>query len=328
MANTVIRLKKSSISGHSPTTLEHGELAINYTDGKLFYKDDANVIQRISGGANSFMYMNVNSTMLVAGVLADVLTVNAGDNIEINTDALTNKYTITANLLPAFRVANAAFALANDMYNVSTVVSNTAPANPVQGKLWWNSILGTMFVYYVDPDGTASWVEAVPNGGGVTGGGGTTANLTPVFQVANGAFDKANAANVLAYNTGIGANNYAGVMANAANVYAASLTPNLAPVFIVANAAFNAANNAVTDYSPAFNKANAAYVVANAAFDKANTTGYSSSSVTSMPTGDLAELETYVGQTTSADAFGVSLIPTFNLMDPIGRLETTDFGTL
>ena len=140
MANTVIRLKKSSVSGRSPTTLEHGELAINYTDGKLFYKDDANVIQRISGGANSFMYMNVNSTMLVAGVLADVLTVNAGDNIEINTDALTNKYTITANLQPSFRVANAAFALANNLYNAALVISNTAPTNPVHGKLWWHKI--------------------------------------------------------------------------------------------------------------------------------------------------------------------------------------------
>jgi hypothetical protein len=250
MANTVIRLKKSSISGRSPNTLEHGELAINYTDGKLFYKDDANVIQRISGGANSFMYMNVNGTMLVAGVLADVLTINAGNNIEINTDVLTNKYTITANLQPSFRVANAAFALANNLNNVALVVSNTAPSNPVQGKLWWHNTIGTLFVYYVDEDGTASWVEAVPNGGGVTdGGGGGSTDLTPVFTktnaaytVANAAFAKANSANVLAYNTGIGANaysnsllvtaraytntsttaanNYAGVMANSANGYA------------------------------------------------------------------------------------------------------------
>lgn len=120
MANTVIRLKKSSVSGRSPTTLDWGELAINYTDGKLFYRDDANVIQRISGGANSFMYMNVAGTMLVAGVLADVLTINSGNNISMNVDALTNRYTVNANLNPAYiytnDVVNAALAYANNTF--------------------------------------------------------------------------------------------------------------------------------------------------------------------------------------------------------------------
>lgn len=288
MANTVIRLKKSSISGRSPTTLEHGELAINYTDGKLFYKDDANVIQRISGGANSFMYMNVNSTMLVAGVLADVLTVNAGDNIEINTDALTNKYTITANLFPAFRVANAAFALANDLNNIALVVSNTAPTNPVQGKLWWHNTIGTLFVYYVDQDGTASWVEAVPNGGGVTTSGGGTTDYSPAFNVANAAFAKANTVNTYAY----------GVAVNAA-------------------AAFNAANNAVTDFSPAFNKANNSYIVSNAAFDKAN-----SSNVLAYNTGIGAN--NYAGaMANAANAFASSLTPD---LSPVFIVTNSAFG--
>ena len=51
-----------------------------------------------------------------------------------------------------------------------------------------------------------------------------------------------------------------------------------------------------------------------------------SSSVTTIPTGDYGTGESYISPST--DAFGVSLIATFNLMDPIGRLETTDFGTL
>ena len=49
-----------------------------------------------------------------------------------------------------------------------------------------------------------------------------------------------------------------------------TISANLKPAFDIANAAFNAANNAITDYSPAFNKANASYTVANAAFDYAN----------------------------------------------------------
>ena len=47
-----IKLKKSSVSGKEPTTsdLVHGEIALNYADGVLFYKDVNNTISNISGG--------------------------------------------------------------------------------------------------------------------------------------------------------------------------------------------------------------------------------------------------------------------------------------
>jgi len=44
MTNTVIALKKSSIPGSSPADLANGEIAINYADGLLFYKDSSNTI--------------------------------------------------------------------------------------------------------------------------------------------------------------------------------------------------------------------------------------------------------------------------------------------
>lgn len=43
MAN-VIKIKNSGITTHAPTSLEFGELAINYVDGTLFYKDSSNTI--------------------------------------------------------------------------------------------------------------------------------------------------------------------------------------------------------------------------------------------------------------------------------------------
>ena len=45
-------LKKSSVTGKIPLAadLDYGELAINYTDGKLFYKTSSNSISEISGG--------------------------------------------------------------------------------------------------------------------------------------------------------------------------------------------------------------------------------------------------------------------------------------
>ena len=43
MAN-VIKLKNSGTANSAPTSLEVGELAINYADGLLFYKDSSNTI--------------------------------------------------------------------------------------------------------------------------------------------------------------------------------------------------------------------------------------------------------------------------------------------
>lgn len=43
MAN-VIKIKNSGTASSSPTSLEYGELAINYADGKLFYKNSSNTI--------------------------------------------------------------------------------------------------------------------------------------------------------------------------------------------------------------------------------------------------------------------------------------------
>ena len=45
--STNIKLKKSSIAGRIPSTsdLDYGELAINYADGKLFYKNSSNQIK-------------------------------------------------------------------------------------------------------------------------------------------------------------------------------------------------------------------------------------------------------------------------------------------
>ena len=47
-----IRLKKSSVTGKEPlaSDLEYGELALNYADGVLYYKNNNNIIANISGG--------------------------------------------------------------------------------------------------------------------------------------------------------------------------------------------------------------------------------------------------------------------------------------
>jgi len=62
MANTV-KLKKSSVLGKIPQSadLDYGELALNYADGKLYFKDSSNVIQLF--GASSATDTLTNKTL-------------------------------------------------------------------------------------------------------------------------------------------------------------------------------------------------------------------------------------------------------------------------
>lgn len=52
MANTV-KIKNSGTASNTPNSLEYGELAINYADGKLFYKNTSNQIVEFSNSSSS-----------------------------------------------------------------------------------------------------------------------------------------------------------------------------------------------------------------------------------------------------------------------------------
>ena len=166
MPNTVIALKKSSTPGSIPlpANLANGELAINFADGKLFYKNTAGQVAEISGagggggGGNYFGTINANGTLVVSDTTNDVLTIIPGTGISIVGDAINDTITITAtgNAVAggseaAFNQANAAFNKANSIL----VVSNTAPTNT---SLWFNSDIGKLFVYYQDAD-SSQWID-------------------------------------------------------------------------------------------------------------------------------------------------------------------------
>lgn len=113
MANTVIAHKKSATPGAAPPTLANGELAINYADGIIFYKNANGVISSIQTGSN-FSTINANGSLIVADSPADILTVIAGANINITGDPVTDSITISASLAagdptPAFNQANTAY---------------------------------------------------------------------------------------------------------------------------------------------------------------------------------------------------------------------------
>ena len=95
MANTVIALKKSATPSSVPSNLANGELAINYADGKLYYKAANGTIASISGNEpNYFGTVNANNTLVVADTPGDIFTIAAGKNIDIVGDAVNDKLTV------------------------------------------------------------------------------------------------------------------------------------------------------------------------------------------------------------------------------------------
>jgi len=76
-----IKLKKSSVTGKVPlgTDLDYGELAINYADGKLYYKNSSNAIKVFSDSDN--VQTQINNSL--AGV-------GGGGGVDILDDSDTN----------------------------------------------------------------------------------------------------------------------------------------------------------------------------------------------------------------------------------------------
>ena len=132
--NTTIQIKKSGTTGTSPSALNYGELALNYYDGKLYYKNSSGNISYFYGANNGpgFATANANNNLILATTPNDTLSFLPDNGISIT--ACTTSKTITvgggsiytaannaANIsTAAFIQANAAFAVAN-----SAVYANT-----------------------------------------------------------------------------------------------------------------------------------------------------------------------------------------------------------
>jgi hypothetical protein len=98
IANTIVLLKKSATPGNAPSALANGEVAINYADGKLYYKNTSGVITYISSGAttNSFATINANSSLIFATSNTDILSIAPGNNITISTNTISKTITISS----------------------------------------------------------------------------------------------------------------------------------------------------------------------------------------------------------------------------------------
>jgi len=78
-----IILKKSSVVGKTPLTgdLAYGELALNYADGKLFYKSSNNTIEYLANGGTFTNALAITSSTQSSSTSTGALTVTGGVGI-------------------------------------------------------------------------------------------------------------------------------------------------------------------------------------------------------------------------------------------------------
>jgi hypothetical protein len=96
--NTLIQLKKSGVSGNVPSSLQQGELGINYADGVLYYQSSSGLIKSISGsGGNTFSTINVSSSLIFASSNNDILSLVAGNNVTLTANTVSKSIIIDAS---------------------------------------------------------------------------------------------------------------------------------------------------------------------------------------------------------------------------------------
>lgn len=231
MANTVIALKKSGTVSAAPSALANGELAINYADGKLFYKNVTGSIVAITSGApssNSFATINANGSLITAVSNNSTLTLIAGSGIGMTSDIINDIITITANIKPAFDQANS---------KTYTFEQNTAPSTANAADLWVNTDTGVIYQNFGNTTNPV-WAEFGPTGTLSNTAPGIVA--TPNLNFTDGTYQTTSAtvigtagnnytitvgasSNAWANTVGIAGNNYATVMDTAGNNYTVSV---------------------------------------------------------------------------------------------------------
>jgi hypothetical protein len=184
MANTVIQLRHSTLTGNVPSTLANGEISINNRDGKFFYSTPAGAIithypYTGPAGLNQEVQFNDSGVLgsdsgLTYNKTTDVLTVVGG--------AIVGGINVAPQIQFAYNHANAAYATANT--KDFTFYQDTAPSTANSRDAWIDTDTGVLYKNFGNVTNPV-WVETGPTGfsnvsGALAGDLVVSGNITPL----------------------------------------------------------------------------------------------------------------------------------------------------
>jgi len=263
MANTVIQLKHSTLTGNVPSSLANGEISINSRDGKFFYSTPTGTVITHypylgPAGLNKEVQFNDSGTLgSSSGLAFDKIS----GSLNVSTSLIVSGRDLGAYANAAFLQANTPSATANsaDSYaNSAFLAANLSIAIDATQ----NNSIAAAFTRANTPSATANSAASYANAAftrannslDANNGGIVTGTITATSFITTGSFGNIQGANT------IYANNF---VANTGFIQFADGSKQYTA---------NAGSGGGTD-TFARNQANAAFIHANAAFDVANTGG-------------------------------------------------------
>jgi hypothetical protein len=258
MANTIIRIKSSGVTGNVPATLQPGELAINYFDGQLFYGNST---------SQSVPYATVTEPAGLNGELQFNDSGSFGSDATLSFNSNTKLLIATAiqagslNVEPAIQ---SAYLHANSAYDYANALSGGTATDGIARSIANSAYVQANSSFQNSNSALSSATSA-----------GSYANSA--YTQANTSTTNAATADQRAVTSGVFAN-AAFLQANTATTNAATADQRAVTSGSYANSAYGQANTGTQYAQSAGSYANSAYgqantgtILAQAAFDKANT---------------------------------------------------------
>jgi hypothetical protein len=331
MANKVL-LKKSSTAAKVPVVgdLDYGELALNYTDGKLYYKTASNTIDSIPSITATATLTNktltsptITSPTLSGGTINNTViggtTAAAGS---FTTLAASSNITATGDVLAQYlRSTNSSGDEGGVILLYKPQTNSTISGTGVTIDVYQNKLR----IFEQGGSARGVYIDITAAGAGVatnliaTAGGGTVTSITAGTGLTGGTISTSGT---------IAIDSTVATLTGTQTLTNKTLTSPTVNSATVNNATVTGTLTAggSTGTSGYYLQSTASGVQWAAV---STTIGYNNSTVSSFPSGDYNGTDSYVGHGgAGTDAFGVSLLTIFTCMDPVGSTQTTDLGVL
>ena len=135
MSNKII-LKKSSVSSKAPATgdLEYGELALNYADGKLYYKTSTNTIASFNAGPETGTVSSVAVTSTDLTVSGSPITSSGTITVNLNTVPVSKGGTGQTSFVSGYIRSNGTTLSSTATIAASDVVGTVSAATAVSNN--------------------------------------------------------------------------------------------------------------------------------------------------------------------------------------------------